>query len=156
MSSPRPDQSCGRRDRVGWGQSCYLHPPSGYGTGRIGSGRSLDEVREACAITTMTLGVLSMYSYLEKVGTLLRIACRHVSALCMAMKKDQAEQSAARPPFVAKLPPRARRLLSCYKLHGLFSGCSLLSKRAAFRFARTQWVLGGLARRQMADDVRQV
>ena len=35
--SPRPGQTCGRRDRKGWGRSCYPHPPSGCGTVRSGS-----------------------------------------------------------------------------------------------------------------------
>jgi hypothetical protein len=37
MSSPRLDQSCGRRDRAAQGQSCCPRQPSECGTVRIGS-----------------------------------------------------------------------------------------------------------------------
>jgi hypothetical protein len=143
MRNPQPDQTCGRKDRGGWGRSCYPRPPSGCGTERSGSDGSLDKVRGACAEATMTRGVIRTCSYLEKVGTLLSIACENVSAMCMVIESNITEQSASRPPFVAKLPPGAHRLLSCCTLAGLLPQDILPPKIAAFQSAQTQWALEG-------------
>ena len=157
MSSPRPGQSCGRRGRVGWGRSCCPHPPSGYGTERIGSGASLGNHGGTGAIAMMVLSVISMYSYLEKVGTLLVVACEDTSAVCMM--NNLGLQPIGPPPILA-LSQRcccAYTALSADQTSQSSNprtvGCSRVPSLRV-RELNGLWDLVG--KRVMADDVRTV
>jgi hypothetical protein len=86
MSSQRLNQSCGQRDRVARDRSCYPRRPSGCGTERSGSTARLGKAHKTSDAATGMFGVISVHPYLEEVGTLLSIACKHMSAVCMTMK----------------------------------------------------------------------
>lgn len=134
MSSQRRNQSCGRRGRVARGQSCCPHRPSGCGTERNGSTVWLEKVRRTKDATRDVSGVISVYPYLEEVGTLLSIACKDMSAVCMTIKFIvlPSEPSC----HVANLPYFAHCLVGCQNLAGLCSEKMLLLREASCPCAR--------------------
>ena len=74
MRSPLLDQSCDRRDRVGWVRSCCLRFPSSCGIERIASAY--------CQLIRRNEGdmrkwrvALSGQTHLEETGTLLAVTC---------------------------------------------------------------------------------
>lgn len=152
MSSHQPDQSCGRRDRAAWGQFCCPRPPSRYGTGRIGSDvvrnspRSIRENEEGSEF-------VSECSYLEEVGTLLSIACKDASAMCILMSLMHSRRI-RRPPFVAKLLPCANCPLSSSKHTGSSTRHISASQARWLSKCTSSMGTGRPWRRIILDDVR--
>jgi hypothetical protein len=140
--NPRPGRTCGRRDRVAWDQSCCPHPPSGYGTARIASGRCQKRFPRGRGdprggLWSHWASGMSL-SYLEEVGTLLSIACHDASALRSINQGSRSRCSRrahlSRPPS-AKPPLGDSGLESCLKAGEISAARRCFSRSSSSRCA---------------------